>query len=49
LAVKAGESFERNIAYMMANAGFYVDPDQPHNVKLDGKVVGDIGILPMVL
>jgi hypothetical protein len=45
LAVKAGESFERNIAYMMANEGFYVDPDQPHNVKLDGKVVGDIDIL----
>jgi hypothetical protein len=45
LAVKAGESFERNIAYMMTNAGLYVDPDQPHQVKLDGKVVGDIDIL----
>lgn len=29
----------------MATAGFYVDPDQPHQVKLDGKVVGDIDIL----
>jgi hypothetical protein len=45
LAVKAGESFERNIAYIMANAGLYIDPDQPHQVKLDGKVVGDLDIL----
>jgi hypothetical protein len=30
---------------MMTNAGFYIDPDQPHQVKLDGKVVGDIDIL----
>jgi hypothetical protein len=37
--VKAGESFERNIAQVMENAGFYVDPDQPHDVKLNGKVV----------
>ena len=29
----------------MANAGLYVDPDQPHQVKLEGKVVGDIDIL----
>jgi len=35
----------RNTAYITANAGFYVDPDQPHQVKLEGKVVGDIDIL----
>jgi hypothetical protein len=45
LAVKAGESFERNIAYILIAGGLYVDPDQPHQVKLEGKVVGDIDIL----
>lgn len=45
MAVKAGESFERNIAYILVKGGFYVDPDQPHQVKLDGRVVGDIDIL----
>jgi hypothetical protein len=45
MAVKAGESFERNIAYILIAGGLYVDPDQPHQVKLEGKVVGDIDIL----
>jgi len=45
MAVKAGESFERNIAYILIAGGLYVDADQPHQVKLEGKVVGDIDIL----
>lgn len=44
LSIKAGESFERAIAYIMAAAGFVIR-EQPHSVKVAGEIVGDLDIL----
>lgn len=44
MSVKAGESFERAIAYIMAAAGFIIK-EQPHPVRLSGTIVGDVDVL----
>lgn len=44
MSSRAGESFERAVAYILTSAGFVVR-EQPHLVRLGGETVGDFDVL----